>query len=107
MELLCRDIHPAEVACPDGRVISGRAFATTHRLIVWREPERSLVEVALNVELLHEGFVPASRNSLQGALECPTAEGTYWVNRGRGCGCGQTALKALGPPVPWTRREAA
>ena len=100
-ELLARDVHPAEVSTPDGGVLRGRAFATTHRLIVWTEPERGRVEQALNVQLLHEGFVPRNRGSLQGALECPTTEGTFWVNRGRGCGCGQTALRSLAPPVGW------
>lgn len=107
-ELLRRDVHPAEVARPDGTVIRrARAFATSHRLLVWQEPERGKITVALDVELAEPFSVPASRGSLQGSLECATDEGTYWVNRGGGCGCGQVALKALGAPVPWTSREAA
>ena len=101
-EVLRRDVHPAEVACPDGRVIRGRAFATSHRLVVWTEPERGKVDVALDVELEEPFSVPASRGTLQGSLECATGWGTFWVNRGRGCGCGQVALKALGAPVGWT-----
>ncbi len=98
-EILRRDVHPAEVACPDGRVLRGRAFATSHRLIVWVEPERRKVEVALDVPLA-EDSVPGDRGTLRGSLECLATDGTYWINPGRGCGCGQIALKALGPPVP-------
>lgn len=104
-EVLRRDVHPAEVACPDHSVLTGRVFVTSHRLIVWREAGRE-IEKTLDVELSEPFSVPAYRGSLQGALECVTDEGTYWVNHGRGCGCGQTALKALGPPVPWTAKEA-
>jgi len=100
-EVLRRDVHPAEVACPDGNVIRDcRAFATTHRLIVWGEQDRK-PEAVLDVELSEPGSVPASLISLVGALECVTPNGTYWVNRGRGCGCG-SVLKALGAPVGWT-----
>lgn len=109
-ELLRRDVMPAEVACPDGTVIRrARVFATSHRLLVWQEPQRGHVEVALDVELSEPYSVPASRGSLPGnaRLECVTGQGTFWVNRGGGCGCGQTALRALGAPVPWTSREAA
>jgi hypothetical protein len=109
-ELLRRDVMPAEIACPDGTVIRrARAFATTHRLIVWQEPARGEIEVVLDVELADPYSVPACRGTLSGnqRLECRTDQGTFWVNRGGGCGCGQVALEALGAPVPWTSREAA
>lgn len=105
-EVLRRDVHPAEVACPDGSVLRGRVFATSHRLIVWREVDREVAKV-LDVDLSEPFSVPADRGSLRGSLECVTDDGTYWVNRGRGCGCGQTTLKALGPPVSWTAAVAA
>lgn len=106
METLRRDVMPAEVACPDGTVIRRcRAFATSHRLIVWGEAERKRVTL-LDVELT-EDTVPGDRGTLRGALECPTADGTFWVNRASGCGCGQVVLKALGPPVSWTGQVAA
>lgn len=107
-EVLRRDTHPAEVACPDGSVITRcRAIITSHRLIVWQEADRKKI-VTLDVELTDPFSVPANRGSLNGCLECRTDGGTYWVNPGRGCGCGQLVLKALGPPVGWQgQREAA
>jgi hypothetical protein len=108
-ELLRRDVHPAEIAMPDGTVLAGcRVFVTTHRLIAWQVVERKPTRV-LDVELAEPGSVPGSRATLpaNGRLECRLIDsGTTWVNKGRGCGCG-SPLKALGPPVPWTRREAA
>lgn len=106
-EVLRRDVHPAEVACPDGSVYRRcRAIATSHRLLVWGESDRKRVTL-LDVELSEPFSVPAYRGTLQGALECVTPQGTYWVNRGAGCGCGQLTLKSLGPPVGWTRGVAA
>lgn len=101
-ERLCRDVHPAEVLTPDGTVIKGaRVFATTHRLLVWQAAGRN-VEQTVNIALAEPGSVPANRGGLNGGrLECATKDGTFWVNQGRGCGCG-SPLKALGAPVSWS-----
>lgn len=102
VELLRRDIHPAEVLTPDGSVLTKcRVFVTNRRLIVYKAVGTPLVDVEIEPD-----SVPADRGSLFGQLECVASTGTYWVNRGRGCGCG-SPLKAMGAPVPWTRREAA
>lgn len=106
VETLCRDVFPAEIAYPDGTVLRDvRAFATSHRLMAFGVDEQGIVKV-LDVQLEAPGSIPASRSSLTGSgrLEARTAGGTYWVNRGRGCGCsGPTrVLKALGSPVSWT-----
>jgi len=102
-ERLVRDVHPAEVSLPDGRVLTGvRAFITTSRMLVYRATADRRIERALELELADPCSVPASRNSLRGALEVRLADGgTAWVNRGRGCGC-HSPLKALAAPVSWT-----
>ena len=102
-----RDVHPAEVSCPDGRVVTGRVFVTDDRLIVWAEPERHRAVRVLDVELTDPQLVPACNGTLQGSLECATGEGTYWVNKARGCGCGQLALKALTPAGAIAERQPA
>jgi hypothetical protein len=101
VELLRRDIHPAEVSI-DGEVLtSARVFVTDRRLLAFRVGEGG-IEVALDLELERPCSVPASRGSLQGCLEAHLSDGRVaWINRGHGCGCG-SPLKALGPPVPWT-----
>ena len=103
VERLCRDVFPAELAMPDGQIHQGvRAFVTTHRVIAYAEADRKIIpEPVVDVALLEPGSVPASRNSLFGALECRTASGTVWVNRGRGCGC-HSSLGALASPISWT-----
>jgi hypothetical protein len=93
-------VFPAEVALPDGGVLRDvRVFATSHRLIAAGVRDGEIVNV-LDVELSDPGSIPTNHSSLTGSgrLEARTADGTYWVNRGRGCGCsGPTrALKALG-----------
>jgi hypothetical protein len=98
-------VFPAEIACPDGSVIRDvRVFATTHRLVAYGV--RDGITTVLDVVLEEPGSIPASRSSLTGSgrLEARTADGTFWVNRGRGCGCsGPTrVLKAFGSPVSWT-----
>jgi hypothetical protein len=105
-ETLCRDVYPAEVARPDGSVLKDvRAFATSHRLLVYRALDGGGVDVALDVELSEPHSIPATRNGLTGGgrVECRTADGTYWVNRGRGCGCfgPSRILRAIGPPIGW------
>ena len=108
-EVLCRDVHPAEVATPDGGVVTGaRVFATSHRLLAYVVRDGQIVKT-VDVELSDPYSVPAARGTLprNGRLSAPwTGDGTYWVNRGGGCGCG-SPLKALGAPLPWTRREAS
>lgn len=103
MERLVRDVHPAEVSLPDGRVLTGvRTFITTQRLLVYQATADRQIERAEDLDLAQPCSVPANRGSLQGALEVRLADGsTAWVNRGRGCGCG-SPLKALGAPVSWT-----
>src|ERR1700744_2751649 len=108
-ETLARDVFPAEVAMPDGRVLRDvRVFATSHRIVAYGVREDGIVAL-VDSQLLEPGSIPVSRSSLTGSgrLEARTAEGTYWVNRGRGCGCsGPTrVLKALGAPVSWTGVE--
>lgn len=105
MELMRRDVHPAEVALPDGSVLTGvRVFVTDRRLIAFRAVEGRIDKVA-DLELADPCSVPANRGTLgQGRLEARLADGgTAWVNRGHGCGCGSPLL-ALGIPVPWTER---
>jgi hypothetical protein len=105
-ETLARDVFPAEIAFPDGTVLRDvRAYATSHRLVAYGVRGEGIVAL-LDVQLAEPGSIPVSRSSLTGSgrLEARTAEGTYWVNRGRGCGCsGPTrVLKAYAPPVSWT-----
>lgn len=100
-EKLRRDVHPAEVALPDGTVLQGlRVFVTSHRVVGFAAGAGGRVERVLDMELVEPFSVPASRGSLSGSLECVTPEGTSWINRGRGCGCG-SPLNALAPPVDW------
>jgi len=104
VETLCRDIFPAEIACPDGSVLRDvRAFVTSGRLVVWAAPNGQPVQV-LDVPLTDPGSVVPSRMlSRYGSLGLDTPAGRYFVNRGRGCGCtGPTrVLKALGAPAEW------
>lgn len=103
-ETMCRDIFPADIVGPDLQVFTGvRAFATSHRLVVWGEQQGQPAPL-LDIALSEPGSIPASRDTLYAnqRLECATADGTFWVNRGRGCGC-HSILKALGSIVPWVR----
>jgi hypothetical protein len=104
-EILRRDVHPAEILMPSGDVLTAcRVWVTSHRLLASRAV-KGQIERVVDLALAEPFSVPADRGTLNnGQLECRTIEGTAWVNRGRGCGCG-SPLKALGPPVPWTRRE--
>lgn len=107
-ETLCRDVYPAEVALPDGSVLTNvRVFATTHRLLVFKDGAGRTIEPIIDEPLVHVGSVPASMDTLRpgaGRLECTLNSGTAWVNAGRGCGCG-SPLKALSSPIPWVRRR--
>lgn len=102
-ERLVRDVHPAELALPDGQVLTGaRVFVTSERLLAYRATPDRRIERAVDLELAQPCSVPASRNTLHGALEVRLADGgTAWINRGRGCGC-SSPLKALAAPVSWT-----
>ncbi len=107
-EVMCRDVHPAEILLPDGRILHDvRVFVTSHRLGAFAVTPGRVIERVVDAELAEPFSVPASRNTLRaGALECRLADGTAWVNRGRGCGC-HSPLKALSGPVPWTRTAVA
>jgi hypothetical protein len=102
-ELLARDIHPADVLLPSGRLISNcRVFITSERIVAWvAKPDRTL-EVIVQLPLAERGSVERTRNSLSvGArVQAETSEGTVWINRAQGCGCG-SPLKALSAPAPW------
>lgn len=89
---------------PDGSVLTAcRVFVTTNRLLAYQMVDGAISRT-VDMQIVPES-VPADRGSLFGSLECAGPDGTAWVNRGRGCGCG-SPLKALGPPIAWTRREA-
>lgn len=105
VERLVRDVHPAEIALPDGTVLTGvRVFVTNRRLIAYRATADRRIERVLDVALEQPCTVPASRGSLIGRLEARLADGgTAWINRGQGCGC-HSPLKALTGPVSWTGR---
>jgi hypothetical protein len=106
VERLVRDIDPAEVLLPDGRLLSSvRVFVTSTRLLAFKAGNEGGITLALDLPLEQPCSVPASRATLgQGALEARLADGsTAWINRGHGCGCG-SPLKALAPPVSWTGR---
>ena len=60
-----------------------------------------LVVVAV-VAVRTRGTLPANAQ-----IECRVDDGFAWVNRERGCGCGHGALKALTPPVGWTREAVS
>ncbi|HEY4452401.1 MAG TPA: hypothetical protein VGN13_12500 [Solirubrobacteraceae bacterium] len=101
-EVLCRDVHPADILMPDGSMLTGlRVFVTSHRLIGFRAgPE---IERVVDEPLANPGCVPACHDTLSSSerLEMQIEGGHAWVNRGTGCGCG-SPLKALAPPVGWT-----
>ena len=104
-ERLRRDVMPAEVALADGTVLGARGhkvrlFVTSHRVVAWRDINGSIEQV-LDVPLAEPWSVEAHRGTLPGTLEVETADGTAYVSRGYGCGCG-SALLALAPPVSWT-----
>lgn len=102
-EKLIRDVHPADVLLPDGRMVTGaRVFVTSHRLLAYNVQGHGDIVQALDVELEQPGTVPASRGTLgNGRLEARLADGsTAWINRGAGCGC-HSPLKALAAPVKW------
>lgn len=104
VELLRRDVHPAEVLLPDGTLLSSvRVFVTSRRLVAFKAGNEGEISRVLDLALEQPCSVPASRATLgQGALEAKLADGgTAWINRGHGCGCG-SPLKALAPPVGWT-----
>ena len=106
MELLRRDIFPAELAMPDGSVVTeARAFITTHRLFAWAIKQGTIIVVA-DVELAEPESIEGNRGTLSGSLQVETTEGTVYVNKGRGCGC-HSPLKALSAPVGWTPKVAA
>lgn len=101
-EVLCRDVHPADVLLPDGSMLTGlRVFVTNRRLVGFAHNGK--IEKVLDEPLVNVGCVPASHNTLSGSerLEMQLDGGHAWVNRGAGCGC-HSPLLALAPPVGWT-----
>jgi hypothetical protein len=106
-EVLCRDVMPAEIVLPDGELLRDvRVYVTSHRVLVFGITTGRMIDKVAELTLSEVGSVAADRSTLQGGgrLECRTPEGTAWVNRGRGCGCG-SVLKTLPDIVPWTRRR--
>ncbi len=104
VELLRRDIHPAEISIDGTAYTALRVFVTDRRLLAFGTDARNQIVQLLDLQLEQPCSVPASRGSLVGCLEARLADGrTAWINRGHGCGCG-SPLKALGPPAPWTAR---
>jgi hypothetical protein len=111
VELLRRDIHPAEILMPSGALVrEARVFVTTDRVLVYRRVDGTIVK-EYELPLADPGIVPAQRGSLNGGrleMTCRFAlsDGEQLlpviVNQGAGCGCG-SPLKALAPPVGWTR----
>ena len=105
-EVLCRDVHPAELALGDRVLTDLRVFVTDRRVLAYAMRSGRIERV---LELMLAEPVAASRATLPanaplrlrvtgGAAEVDEA----LLNRGRGCGCG-SPLKALAPPVGWTR----
>lgn len=107
-EVLRREVHPAEVLMPDGSMVRDcKVFITSHRMLVYERGEGRSIRLTHDLELSDPFSVPANKGTLDGGqLECATPDGTAWVNKARGCGCG-SPLKALSSPVPWTLRAAA
>lgn len=107
-EVLCRDVHPADLALPDGSMLRNvRVFITTDRVIAYQATPDRKVKKVLEEALTVRAAVSASRGTLQGGrLECPVLGGSIFVNRAQGCGC-SSPLKALAVPVGWTSRTEA
>lgn len=106
VEVMRRDVHPAEVLMPDGTMLAGlRVFVTNRRLLAFRATAGGLIEQVLDLVLEQPCTVPGNRGTLgAGRLEARLQDGsTAWVNRGHGCGCG-SPLKALAAPASWTGR---
>ena len=105
-ETLARDVFPAEVLMPDGTLLQGvRVFVSSHRMLVFSANRERVIDLAAAVDLSESHSIAPDRGTLPNAarLEIRTSEGTAWVNRGRGCGCG-SPLKALASPISWTHR---
>jgi hypothetical protein len=110
VELLRRDVHPAEVLMPSGALIrEARVFVTTERVLVYRN--QGGIKLVQELYLAEPGCITAARGSLNGGrleMTCrfDLSDGEQllpvYVNQGAGCGCG-SPLKALAPPVGWTR----
>lgn len=99
--LLRRDVFPAEVVMPDGRVFTAaRVFVLEASIRVYVEDRARIgrpgIELAVDEPLTDPELVPRSHSTLGRGerLECRIDAGTIWVNRGRGCGC-HSPLKAL------------
>jgi hypothetical protein len=104
-ETMVRDVHPAEVSLSDGRLISpARVFITSERLIIWKEDKERNISKVLETAVTFTDS-EKTRNSLNAGqrIEVYSDEVTAIINKGLGCGC-HSKLKALGTPVPWSKR---
>lgn len=104
-ERLHLDIWPAEVFHPDAREVPFRArvFVTDRRVVVWTT---DVVDGRETVPRIHTDVAYTNdpperqRGTFHGQLRLETDQGTVYVTRATGCGCG-SPLKALDPPSGW------
>lgn len=94
-----RDVYPAQILLPGGRLVrKARVFATNSTLHVWTMSGRDVVKEEFTL------VQPPQRNratlTIGQRLELEIAEGTAYVNRELGCGCG-SPLKREVPPYHW------
>lgn len=102
-ETLRRDAFPAEALLPDGTHLrEARVLATSHRVIVL-----SLEGTRQDRTIVVREFPtsdPAERDrgalAYSDRLRLATEEGSLYVSRARGCGCG-SPLKRLKTPIGW------
>ena len=109
-ETMARDVHPAQILLPSGDLLQdARIFVTSHRVIIWKEDATRRPYVAAEIPIAQPRAVNPSKNTLNAneLIEIPVDGGIAHLRRGRGCGCGNTALKALGHPAPWGRGRQA
>lgn len=99
-ETLARDVFPAEVLAPDGRMMrEARVFVTNARMVVATHNGH---DVTFETANLTQPVTP-DRSSLMGSLAVHTDAGVFYVNRARGCGCA-SPLKNYAAPYSWTAR---
>ena len=102
-EFLVRDIHPAEVLLPDGKLLTRcRVFVTSKRVQVWRENLQRMPFLEVEITLADPDSVVESKATMMrnDRLEIVGLHGHAYINKGRGCDCG-SSLKALSAPASW------